>query len=143
MKCLRFSLSLILSITIAMASSLITQSGRAQKIIDRLATDEYVMATAGMGNNEVTIITLTDADSHSVQVCRQALPDHIESCLREVEARGMFRREWIVNCRNLWVRESNYVGISTYTIDPYTPPFQATYRSYVIYDYACGTQYSE
>ena len=145
MKNWKISLGLTLGVTIALSSSVIPQPGHSQEFIDSLRTGQNVVATAGMGTNEVTIITLTDVEVVSFELCRQSPPNRFESCRREVEARGMPRTEWTVNCRNLSVQFSNNLidRPQTHRIDPNSYYSRATYHSYVIYDYACGTRYSE
>ena len=147
MKNWKISLGLTLGVTIALSSSVIPQPGHSQEFIDSLRTGQNVVATAGMGTNEVTIITLTDVEVLRMELCRQSLgiPDRWEACRREVEARGMLRTEWTVNCRNLSVQFSNNLidRPQTHRIDPNSRSSRATYHSYVIYDYACGTRYSE
>ncbi|MEC4807386.1 MAG: hypothetical protein SAJ72_24400 [Jaaginema sp. PMC 1080.18] len=97
-----------------------------------------------MGSNNVTVITLTDVEVTSFELCRQSPPERLESCQQEAKAKGKLRTEWSVNCRNLSVTFSNrYVRDLTHEIDPQSPPSRANYSSYVVYDYACGTRYSE
>ena len=145
MKNWKISIGLTLGVTVAVGASLMPQPGQTQEFLDRLRTGENVVATAGMGTNEVTIITLTDVEVLSFEWCRQSPPHRFESCRREAEARGMPRTEWTVNCRNLSVQFSNDFSDTPHThrIEPNRSYSRATYSSYVIYDYACGTRYSE
>lgn len=58
----------------------------------------------------------------------------------------MLRTEWTINCSDLSVTSSNQASSDpiTHKIDPQVvPPPRAILRSYLIYDYACGTRYSE
>lgn len=145
MKDWRLSWGVALGVAIAAGSSLLPQPSRAQEFLDILRGGLNVVATAGMGTNNVTVITLTDVEAVSFELCRQSRPENLEPCRREVEARGMPRTEWTVNCRNLSVTFSNNVVSEPITnqINPQSYPSRATYTSYVVYDYACGTQYSE
>lgn len=67
-----------------------------------------VVATAGIGTNPVTIITLTDVKFLKMERWARLNPEQIESCLEDVKAQGMLRREWtIINCLDLSVTSSN------------------------------------
>ncbi|MGL4501349.1 MAG: hypothetical protein ACRCU2_19920 [Planktothrix sp.] len=105
-----------------------------------------VVATAGIGTNQVTIITLTDVNFLKVERCARLRPEQITSCLEDVESQGMLRTEWTINCSDLSVTFSNPLVSEpiTHKIDPQvTPPPRAMLRSYIIYDYGCGSRYSD
>lgn len=141
----RLPWGITLGVAIAAGSSLLPQPSRAQEFIDTLRGGMNVVATAGMGTNNVTVITLTDVEVVSFELCRQSRPENLEPCRREVEARGMPRMEWNVDCRNLSVTSwsDSLREPVTHQIDPQSYSSRATYNSYVVYDYACGTRYSE
>jgi hypothetical protein len=121
--------------------------GYCQEFIDKLRGGMNVVATAGIGtNNDVTIITLTDVNFLKSERCRRLRPDQIESCFQNVEAQGMLRTEWTINCSDFSVISSKQASSEpiTHRIDPQVivPP-RAILHSYIIYDYACGTHYSD
>lgn len=92
-----------------------------------------VVATAGLGSNEVKVITLTP---RWINCIRFADPGQ---CIRENQ--GTFKTTYTVNCAAKSVHSSNEFGSGVDDIDP-DRFSRATSLSFGIYDYACGTNYS-
>jgi hypothetical protein len=112
-------------------SQLIT-SANAESLAE-IAGNEIV-ATAGLGNNEATIIALSPRSEN----CRQSMSPN--QCFRENQ--GMLKTSYTVNCAAKSVHISNEYGSGVDDIIP-GQFSNATSDSYKIYDYACGTDYSE
>jgi hypothetical protein len=95
---------------------------------------EEVVATAGLGNNEARIITLTPRWWD----CGQSLsPDR---CVRENQ--GMRKTTYTVNCAAKSVHFSNEFGSGVHDVVP-GEIANYNFRQIGVYDYACGTNYSE
>ncbi|KJH70232.1 hypothetical protein [Aliterella atlantica] len=104
----------------------------AQSIAD--ISGEDVVATAGLGNNEAKIVTLTPRWWN----CRQSpSPD---KCTRENQ--GTIKTTYTVNCAAKSVHFSNEVGSGIHDVVP-GEIANYNFHSIGIYDYACGTNYSE
>lgn len=107
-------------------------SANAQTIAD--ISGEEVVATAGLGKNEAKIITLTPRWWN----CRQSLsPD---KCIRENQ--GMIKTTYTVNCAAKSIHHSNEYGSDVINVVP-GEIANPNFRRIGIYDYACGTNYSE
>lgn len=107
-------------------------SASAQSIAD--ISGEDVVATAGLGSNEAKIITLTPR----WWTCRQSSsPD---KCARENQ--GTIKTTYTVNCAAKSVHIGNEFGSSVHDVVP-GEIANYNFRSIGVYDYACGTNYSE
>jgi hypothetical protein len=98
-----------------------------------LNADE-VVATAGLGGNEVKVITLTP---RSVNCHRSMEPD---KCFRENQ--GTFKTTYTINCVAESIHYSNEFGSNVENVVP-GQISSATSAFYLVYDYACNTDYSE
>jgi hypothetical protein len=107
-------------------------STSAQSIAD--ISGEDVVATAGLGNNEAKIVTLTPRWWN----CRQSLsPD---KCIRENQ--GTIKTTYTVNCAAKSIHFSNEFGSGVHNVVP-GEISNSNFHSIGLYDYACGTNYSE
>jgi hypothetical protein len=93
-----------------------------------------VVATAGLGNNEATIIAL----SPRWVTCLRSFS--INQCVNQ----GILKTKttYTVNCAAKSVHFSNELLSHVHDIVP-GQFSNATFHSYKIYDYACGTNYSD
>lgn len=95
---------------------------------------EEVVSTANQGNNEVEIITLTP----QWWDCRQSsTPD---DCIRKNQ--GTFKTTYLVNCATKSIDIKNRFGSRVENIVP-GEIANYNFRVHGIYDYACGTNYSQ
>lgn len=119
------------SLSVLSLTQLVT-SANAQSLAD--ISGEEVVATAGLGSNEAKIITLTPR----WWTCRQSSsPDQ---CIRENQ--GTIKTTYTVNCAAKSVHFSNEFGSSVHDVIP-GEIANYNFRSIGVYDYACGTNYSE
>jgi hypothetical protein len=112
-------------------SQLIT-SANAESLADFAGNE--IVATAGLGNNEATIIALSPRSEN----CYRSMSPN--QCVRENQ--GMLKTTYTVNCAAKSVHFSNELVSSVHDIVP-GQLSRATSDSYKIYDYACETNYSE
>lgn len=127
------SVSLLLTLSVVLPSM-------AQKYITTLRGNMHVVSTAKVGNSGLTVVTVQDR----APMCLQSIGTPREkACLQEARARGMLRTKWEVSCKDYSVKINNeYASNLVHQINPDVPPSRSVMSSYIVYDYACGTNYT-
>ncbi len=127
----------IVTLTITTLSLIHFINSAVAKPIEKVG-DMNVIATSRLGGNESTIVTITPAKILCMQASGNA--SNYKSCIRSSQN---YKTTWNINCTGRAVHFSSKGVGGLHDIDPHGIPSQATFASYVIYDYACGTNYSK
>ena len=123
---------LLIATFLAISFTQFIASTSAQSIAD--ISGEDVVATAGLGNNEAKIVTLTPR----WWICRQSSsPD---KCTRANQ--GTIKITYTVNCAAKSIHSRNEFGSGVQDVVP-GEIANSNFRAIGIYDYACRTNYSE
>ena len=96
--------------------------------------DVEVVATAGLGGNEVKVITLTPRWG----ICTRSMEPN--KCIDENQ--GTYKTTHMVNCAARSVHSQSGSWSDDIDVEPGHMSF-ATSPSYSVYDYACNTNYSD